>query len=68
MLEKTHDISRLKASDIMTRNPRTVPSDTLVVNALHLMRAHNITQLLVVDRNVYKGVVHLHDILREGIL
>lgn len=68
MLEKDPDISKLKAADIMTLNPRTISSDTLVVNALSVMRKSNITQLLVVDKNVYKGVIHLHDILREGIL
>ncbi len=68
MLEKNEEISKLTASDIMTKNPRTIASDTLVVNALSLMRHNNITQLLVVDKNKYKGVVHLHDILREGIL
>jgi arabinose-5-phosphate isomerase len=68
MLEKNNDISILKASDIMTKNPRTISSDTLVVNALGIMRENNITQLLVVDRNEYQGVIHLHDILREGIL
>ena len=68
MLEKNEEISKLTASDIMTKNPRTIASDTLVVNALSLMRHNNITQLLVVDKNKYMGVVHLHDILREGIL
>jgi arabinose-5-phosphate isomerase len=52
----------------MTKNPSTIASDTLVVNALSIMRKKNITQLLVVDKHQYKGVIHLHDILREGIL
>jgi arabinose-5-phosphate isomerase len=68
MLEKNNDISILKAADIMTKNPRTIASDTLVVNALGIMREKNITQLLVVDDDKYMGVIHLHDILREGIL
>ncbi|MEI6173771.1 MAG: KpsF/GutQ family sugar-phosphate isomerase [Bacteroidota bacterium] len=68
MLEKNSNISNLTAGDIMSANPRTIASDTLVVNALSLMRQNNITQLLVVDKKVYKGVIHLHDILREGIL
>jgi len=68
MLEKNRDISKLKAADIMTGKPRTIASDTLVVNALDIMRENNITQLLVVDRHKYLGVIHLHDILREGIL
>ncbi|MCX6279770.1 MAG: KpsF/GutQ family sugar-phosphate isomerase [Bacteroidetes bacterium] len=68
MLEKNFEVNHLKASDIMSKNPRTISPDILVVNALALMRESNITQLLVVENNVYKGVIHLHDILREGIL
>ena len=68
MLENNSDISTLTATDIMSKNPRTINPDTLVVNALSIMRENNITQLLVVEKNIYKGVIHLHDILREGIL
>ncbi|TVR42305.1 MAG: KpsF/GutQ family sugar-phosphate isomerase [Bacteroidia bacterium] len=68
MLEKGHDISKLKAKDIMTKNPKTIPGKTLAVDALQIMRQNNITQLLVLDNEEYKGVVHLHDILREGII
>jgi len=68
MLERNTDISRLTAADIMSKKPRTIAPDTLVVNALSMMRESNITQLLVVEKNSYKGVIHLHDILREGIL
>ena len=68
MLENNSDISKLTAADIMTKKPRTITPDTLLVNALNLMRQNNITQLLVVEKNMYKGVIHLHDILREGIL
>ncbi len=68
MLENNSDISKVTADGIMTKNPRTISPDTLLVNALSLMRQNNITQLLVVDNNLYKGVIHLHDILREGIL
>jgi len=68
MLEKGHDVSRLKARDIMTTNPKTITGSTLAVDALQMMRRNNITQLLVVDNGEYKGVVHLHDILNEGII
>ena len=68
MLEKNSDLSTLTATDIMSENPRTIAPDTLVVNALSIMRQNNITQLLVVEKKIYKGVIHLHDILREGIL
>jgi len=68
MLEKQPDLTRLKATDIMSASPRTIQSDTLVVQALNIMRTNNITQLLVMDKTKYNGVIHLHDILKEGIL
>ncbi|HSV88852.1 MAG TPA: KpsF/GutQ family sugar-phosphate isomerase [Bacteroidales bacterium] len=68
MLQRNPDLAGLKASEIMTTNPKTVESKTLAVEALQLMRKHNITQLLVVENKQYKGVVHLHDILKEGII
>ena len=68
MLQSNTDVTRLKASDILSKNPLTVSSDELVSDALDLMRSRNITQLLVVDNGVYMGVIHLHDILKEGII
>ena len=68
MLEKYPDISGITAADIMTTNPKTIEADNLVVKALDLMRENNITQLPVVRDGQYVGVIHLHDILREGIL
>ncbi len=68
MLEKNIPIDQFKASDIMTHNPRTLDKNTLVVDALSVMRKNNITQILVVDGINYVGVVHLHDILKEGII
>lgn len=67
MLQNSHDFSNLKASDIFSGDARTIEKDELVVNALSIMRENNITQLLVVDKNEYVGVIHLHDILNEGI-
>ncbi len=67
MLEKDPDIHSLKAYDIMTARPKTIEPGELAVHALGLMRKHSITQLLVVANNQYLGVIHLHDILREGI-
>lgn len=67
MLEKTTDFGNFTASDIMNFSPKTVGPDTLVVNALTIMRKNNITQLLVTDKDRYLGVLHLHDILKEGI-
>lgn len=68
MLEKNDRLSGIKARDIMTINPKTIQSASLVVEALALMRKHNITQLPVLDDERYSGVIHLHDILKEGIL
>ncbi|MCB0806061.1 MAG: KpsF/GutQ family sugar-phosphate isomerase [Bacteroidales bacterium] len=68
MLQKHTTIDGITAADIMTTNPRTIDKETLVVDALSLMRKNNITQLLVLDGTKYVGVIHLHDILKEGIL
>lgn len=68
MLEKNENISGIKAGEIMTVNPKTIQSGSLVVEALALMRKHNITQLPVMEEDRYAGVIHLHDILKEGIL
>ena len=68
MLEKYSNIETVIAKDIMSENPKTVSKDTLAINALNTMEENNITQLLVVDDNKYIGVVHLHDLLKEGII
>lgn len=67
MLMNAPDIEHVKASQIMTSNPKTIDEDALVVDALHKMRANSITQLPVVHDGKYLGIIHLHDILREGI-
>ncbi len=56
------------ASEIMSKNPKSIGKDELAVNALELMKEKNITQLIVMDDNSYQGVIHLHDLIREGIL
>lgn len=68
MLLKNVEISNHTAADIMSANPKTIEKDSLVSDALNLMRYNNITQLLVVDEGKYIGVIHLHDILKEGII
>jgi len=67
MIEKNHDFSHLTAKEIMTADPLTISKDELVVNALTTMRENNITQLPVMDGDIYIGVIHLHDILKEGV-
>ena len=68
MLLNHADIEQIKASEIMTPNPKTIFEDDLVVDALHKMRQSSITQLPVIGGNgSYLGVIHLHDILKEGV-
>jgi arabinose-5-phosphate isomerase len=68
MLGKRTDFEKITAREIMSPNPKTIEPDTLVVKALSVMQQNNITQLLVTLEGRYIGVVHLHDILREGII
>ncbi len=68
MLEQNKDVSHLLAKDIMSQNPKTIDSDALAINAFHLMESNNITQLAVIQYEKYVGMVHLHDILKEGIV
>ncbi len=68
MLEKNLVTALVIAKDIMTRNPQTIESSQLAVNALDMMRKKNITQLIVIENNRYAGIVHLHDLVREGII
>ncbi len=68
MLQKHDSFKNLTAKDIMSKNPKTVNKDELAINAFHLMENNNITQLVVVQKDKYIGMVHLHDILREGIV
>ena len=58
----------LEAKDIMNSHPKKINADELAINALELMKIHNITQLIVADNNQYVGVLHLHDLIKEGII
>jgi len=68
MLEKTDAISNLKAADIMNKTPKQIEAEELAVNAMQLLEKFNITQLIVTDKGKYHGFVHLHDLLKEGII
>jgi arabinose-5-phosphate isomerase len=68
MLEKDLSPAEVRAKDIMTLHPKTIESIELAVDALDLMRKKNITQLIVTENNRYAGIVHLHDLVREGII
>jgi KpsF/GutQ family protein len=67
MLMNHPDIEKIEAREIMTPNPKTIDDNALVADALHMMRHNSITQLPVVSNEKYVGVIHLHDILKEGI-
>ncbi len=68
MLQKTLDIQSLRASDIMTVNPKTISSDEFAIRALNMMRNHNITQLVAMDGDKIAGFVHIHELMKEGIV
>ena len=68
MLQKESDLSNLKAEDIMTRNPKSIERSELAVTALNQMQQNSITQLVVLDGPRVVGFVHLHDLLKEGIV
>ena len=68
MLAKTDDFSNLCAADIMSKNPKSIDIDAMAVDAMHLMEKHEISQLLVTQNDTYAGVIHLHDLVKEGIL
>lgn len=67
MLQKNVDIQGLKASDVMTRNPKSIAPQVLAVEALDMMRKKQITNIFVVENEEYKGVIHIHDLIKEGI-
>jgi arabinose-5-phosphate isomerase len=68
MLNDRDTFADLTAKDIMTKKPKIIHSDTMVIDAFNLMEDFSITQLVVEDNDEYKGVLHLHDILKEGIV
>ncbi|MBT8296907.1 MAG: KpsF/GutQ family sugar-phosphate isomerase, partial [Maribacter sp.] len=65
MLNKYENINGLTARDIMTSNPKTIQVDKLAIEALDLMQNNGISQLLAVQNEEYKGVVHLHNLINE---
>ena len=68
MLEKNISLQDVQAKDIMTTLPKNISADKLAVDALDIMRKNNITQLLVIENEKYSGIIHLHDLVREGII
>lgn len=68
MLSNTDDFTSLTAKDIMGANPKTIDNDAMAVDAMELMETNGISQLLVEDNGNYAGVVHVHDLIKEGII
>lgn len=68
MLNEKPGWESLSAADIMNSRPKTISGDELAVTALEIMRMHNITQLIVLKEERYAGVLHLHDLIREGLI
>ncbi len=66
--QRASEIVQLTAQDIMSASPKVVPESMLAVKAFELMKKNHITQLIVAEQNKYLGIVHLHDILKEGIV
>ena len=68
MLNNNDTFGHLTAKDIMTKNPKTIQLTSMVTDALNILEDFSITQLIVTEQEKYKGVLHLHDILKEGIV
>ena len=68
MLSKTNTIKGLTAKDIMSVRPKTIDFDSLAIDALNLMEKNKITQLLVTQDGKYAGIIHLHNLIQEGLL
>ena len=68
MLQKGENLAGVRAKDIMSANPKSIEEDQLAVSALDMMRKNDVSQLLVTRNKVYVGVLHLHDLVKEGII
>jgi len=68
MLEKTDNIQHVTASEIMSSSPKTIAPSEMAVNALDIMRKNSITQLVVAEKETYLGILHLHDLVKEGLI
>ena len=68
MLEKDVAIDKIHAADIMTASPKTIGPDELAVEALDMLRKNEISQLVVSEKGKYLGIIHLHDLIREGLI
>jgi arabinose-5-phosphate isomerase len=67
MLQETTELSGITARNLMTESPKQIDAYSLAAEALSLMKQNNITQLIVMKNKEYAGLIHLHDILKEGV-
>jgi arabinose-5-phosphate isomerase len=67
-MEKYEFINDLTAADIMSYQPKSIEADELAINALNLMQQKNISQVIVTKQGAFFGFVHLHDLIKEGII
>lgn len=68
MLSTSKSFEGLKATDIMSATPKTVDNEAMAIDALEVLEANNISQVLAEKNGVYAGMVHIHDLMKEGIL
>ena len=68
MLERSNNIEHINALDILSKNPKTIAPNTMAVAALDVFALHDISQLLVAENGNYLGILHLHDLIKEGIM
>ena len=68
MLSKTDNFEALTAQDIMSASPKTIDNDAMAVDAMDVLETNGISQLLAEENGTYSGVVHLHNLIREGII
>jgi arabinose-5-phosphate isomerase len=68
LMEKEKDVAQLKASNMMAQNPKTIARETLAAEAVQIMEEHSITSLIVSEEGEVHGIIHLHDILKAGIV
>jgi arabinose-5-phosphate isomerase len=68
MIEKTDDLTGIRASDVMGNHPKSIEGSELAANAALFMREHKISQLLATENGKYAGMIHIHDLNKEGLL
>jgi arabinose-5-phosphate isomerase len=68
MLQHHTDLKSVRAVDIMTRNPKTISTEEFAIRALNKMKEYNITQLVALNHGKIAGFIHIHDLMKEGIV